>query len=104
MSTDKPSERAHSRPLEGLRVLEIDLRLLPTIDIIVENLRPGAMDRLGLGYETLREVNTRLIYCAISGYGRLSSHRGKYADRPAFDTAVQATGGLMSVTGQRDGP
>lgn len=83
---------------------DIYLRLLPTIDVIVENLRPGAMDRLGLDYETLRAINPRLIYCAISGYGRLASHRGKYAERPAFDTAVQATGGLMSVTGQKDGP
>jgi len=83
---------------------EIFLRLLPSLDVIVENLRPGAMDRLGLDYETLRGVNPRLVYCGISGYGRLASHRGKYAARPAFDTPVQATGGLMSVTGEPGGP
>lgn len=83
---------------------EIYLRLIPEIDVVVENLRPGAMDRLGLDYDTLSTLNPRLIYCAISGFGRLASHRGKYADRPAFDTAIQAAGGLMSVTGEKDGP
>lgn len=78
--------------------------LAATADVIVENLRPGAVDRLGLGYETLKADNERLIYCAISGYGRLSSHRGPYAQRPAFDTAIQAIGGLMGVTGEPDGP
>lgn len=78
--------------------------LAATADVIVENLRPGAVDRLGLGYDTLKSDNERLIYCAISGYGRLSSHRGPYAQRPAFDTAIQAIGGLMAVTGEPDGP
>lgn len=83
---------------------EAYLRLVETADVVVENLRPGAVDRLGIGYETLREVNTRLVYAAISGYGRLASHRGEHADRPAFDTAIQAMGGLMDVTGEPGGP
>jgi crotonobetainyl-CoA:carnitine CoA-transferase CaiB-like acyl-CoA transferase len=78
--------------------------LAASADVIVENLRPGAVDRLGVGYEVLKEDNSRLIYCAISGYGRLATHRGPFADRPAFDTAIQAIGGLMSVTGEPDGP
>lgn len=78
--------------------------LAATADVIVENLRPGAVDRLGLGYDTLKGDNERLIYCAISGYGRLETHRGPYAQRPAFDTAIQAIGGLMEVTGEPDGP
>ena len=54
--------------------------LAGTADVVVENLRPGAVDRLGVGYEVLKEENPRLVYCAISGYGRLSTHRGEYAD------------------------
>lgn len=83
---------------------EIYLRLARESDVIIENLRPGAVDRLGIGYEVVREQNPRLIYAAISGYGRLASHRGPYAERPAFDTAIQAMGGLMGVTGEPDGP
>ena len=78
--------------------------LAGTADVVVENLRPGAVDRLGVGYEVLKEENPRLVYCAISGYGRLSTHRGEYAERPAFDTAIQAIGGLMAVTGEPGGP
>ncbi|MFB8370969.1 CaiB/BaiF CoA transferase family protein [Pseudarthrobacter sp. NPDC055928] len=80
------------------------LTLAGTADIIVENLRPGAVDKLGIGYDVLRKENPRLVYCAISGYGRLKSHRGEFSDRPAFDTAIQAMGGLMSVTGETSGP
>jgi crotonobetainyl-CoA:carnitine CoA-transferase CaiB-like acyl-CoA transferase len=83
---------------------EIYIRLAATADVVVENLRPGAVDRLGVGYDVLRAVNPRLIYAAISGYGRLASHRGEHADRPAFDTAIQAMGGVMGVTGEPDGP
>lgn len=79
------------------------LELADTADVVIENLRPGAVDRLGIGYETLRQRNSRLIYCAISGYGRLQTHRGEYADRPAFDTAIQAMGGMMAVTGEPGG-
>jgi crotonobetainyl-CoA:carnitine CoA-transferase CaiB-like acyl-CoA transferase len=78
--------------------------LAATADVIVENLRPGAVDRLGLGYDVLKQDNPGLIYCAISGYGRLSSHAGPFGDRPAFDTAIQAVGGLMAVTGEPGGP
>ena len=72
--------------------------------MIVENLRPGAVERLGIGYDVLRARNPRLVYAAISGYGRLASHRGEHASRPAFDTAIQAMGGVMAVTGEPDGP
>lgn len=79
-------------------------RLVAKVDVIVENLRPGAVDRLGVGYDDLAEVNPRLVYCAISGYGRLASHRGPYAERPAFDTAIQAMGGVIGITGEPTGP
>lgn len=69
-------------------------------DIIIENFRAGVLQRLGLGYETLGESSPRLIYCSMSGYGQT----GPYAQRGAFDVAVQAISGMMSVTGDENGP
>jgi crotonobetainyl-CoA:carnitine CoA-transferase CaiB-like acyl-CoA transferase len=83
---------------------EIFKRLIATADVLVENLRPGAMERAGFGYEALSEINPGLVYCAISGFGRLPERRGPYADRPAFDTAIQAMSGIMSVIGEAGGP
>lgn len=65
-------------------------------DVVVENFRPGIMERFGLGFETLRRVNPRLIFCSISGLGR--------GDAPGYDFLAQAVGGLMSVNGHPDGP
>ncbi|WP_419825462.1 CaiB/BaiF CoA transferase family protein [Sphingomonas sp.] len=67
-------------------------------DILVENYRPGVMDRLGLGYETLSAINPRLIYCAISGFGMT----GPLRDRPSFDIVAQALSGVLSVNGELD--
>lgn len=78
--------------------------LVHTADVVVENLRPGAVDKLGVGYEALAPRHPRLVYAAISGYGRSPRRRGPYSDRPAFDTAVQAMAGIMDVTGEVDGP
>lgn len=69
-------------------------------DILVENYRPGVMDRLGLGYEALSAVNPRLIYCAISGYGMT----GPLRDRPSFDIVLQAMSGALSVNGEPGQP
>ncbi len=69
-------------------------------DILIENYRPGVMDRLGLGYETLAAINPRLIYCAISGFGMT----GPLRDYPSFDFVTQAMSGAMSVNGERDRP
>jgi crotonobetainyl-CoA:carnitine CoA-transferase CaiB-like acyl-CoA transferase len=65
-------------------------------DIVIENYRPGVMDRLGLGYEALSAINPRLIYCAISGYGMT----GPLRDRPSFDIVLQAMSGALSVNGE----
>jgi formyl-CoA transferase/CoA:oxalate CoA-transferase len=65
-------------------------------DVLIENYRPGVMDRLGLGYETLSAINPRLIYCAISGYGMT----GPLRDRPSFDIVLQAMSGVLSVNGE----
>ena len=67
-------------------------------DVLVENFRPGVMDRLGVGYDVLKEVNPRLIYCSVSGFGPTGVH----AKRPAFDSLLQAAGGLISATGPAD--
>ncbi len=69
-------------------------------DILIENYRPGVMDRLGLGYETLAAINPRLIYCAISGYGMT----GPLRDRPSFDIVLQAMSGALSVNGEPGRP
>lgn len=73
-------------------------RLLETADVLVENFRPGVMDRLGLGYEVLKEVKPSLIYCAISGFGQT----GPRKDDPAYDQIVQGISGVMSITGTKD--
>src|SRR5262249_36642795 len=65
-------------------------------DILVENYRPGVMDRLGLGYDVLAKINPRLIYCAISGFGM----NGPLRDRPSFDIVLQALSGALSVNGE----
>jgi CoA:oxalate CoA-transferase len=75
-------------------------RLLSKADVLVENFRPGAMERLGLGYEELAKEMPRLIYAAASGFG----HTGPSAGRPAYDMVVQAMGGIMSLTGHPGGP
>ncbi|HEY8872129.1 MAG TPA: CaiB/BaiF CoA-transferase family protein [Stellaceae bacterium] len=72
-------------------------RLVARADILVENYRPGVMNRLGLGYETLAVLNPRLIYCAISGFG-LS---GPLSDKPSFDIVTQALTGALSINGER---
>ena len=77
---------------EGRQVL---LDLAKTADVVVENFRPLVKQRLGIDYETLREVNPRIIYGSISGFGQ----SGPYRDRPGFDQIAQGLGGIMSVTG-----
>jgi crotonobetainyl-CoA:carnitine CoA-transferase CaiB-like acyl-CoA transferase len=76
---------------------EILRRLVAKADVLVENYRPGVMDRLGLGYDALAEINPRLIYCAISGFG-LS---GPLRDKPSFDIVTQALSGALSINGER---
>lgn len=75
-------------------------RLVEKADVLVENFRPGTMDRLGHGYDRLRTVNPRLVYAALSGYGQT----GPYRLRPAYDNSAQATGGLWSMNGPAGGP
>ncbi|MFY0692953.1 MAG: CoA transferase [Paracoccaceae bacterium] len=74
------------------------LRLVETADVLVENFRPGVMDRLMVGYEALKRVRPELVYCAISGFGQ----DGPWVRRPAYDQIIQGISGVMSVTGDAD--
>lgn len=73
--------------------------LVRDADAVVENFRSGVMDRLGIGYETLREINPRLVYGALRGFGDSRTGASPYADWPAFDVVAQAMGGIMAITG-----
>ncbi len=97
MNRNKRSVALDLKSEAGKAVL---LKLAKEADILIENYRPGAMKRLGLGYEQLREVNPRLVYTSISGFGQ----NGPWADRPGFDLMAQAMSGVMSVTGYPDSP
>jgi crotonobetainyl-CoA:carnitine CoA-transferase CaiB-like acyl-CoA transferase len=79
--------------------IELCLRLIDTMDVLVENFRPGSMDRLGLGYEAVHKRNPRLVYCSISGYGQ----NGPSRDEAAMDLVVQGSCGLLSITGTEEG-
>ena len=78
---------------------QVTRRLLADADVVIENYRKGTMERLGLGYESLRQANPGLIYCEISGFGR----SGPYAERGGFDLIAQGMSGLMSITGEAPG-
>ena len=94
------NKRSVALNLRDPRGQKIFAELAERCDVIVENLRPGVMDTYGLAPQELCTRNPRLIYAAISGYGRDPLRRGPFSDRPAFDAAIQATTGIMSVTGQ----
>ena len=79
---------------------EILWRLIDASDVLVENFRPGAMDRLGLGYDAVSARRPSLVYCSISGFG----DTGPQKDRPGYDVIVQGEAGVMDLTGPRDGP
>ena len=76
------------------------LEIIKSMDVLVENFRPGTMEKMGLGYERIKEVNNQIIYASISGFG----HYGPYKDKPGYDIIGQAVGGIMSITGWPDGP
>jgi formyl-CoA transferase len=99
LSTNR-NKRSVTVNLKSPEGQDIVRRLAAESDALVENFRTGALDRMGLGYEDLRSVNPRLVYCSISGYGRT----GPYADRPGYDFVIQAEGGMMGITGPEEGP
>jgi crotonobetainyl-CoA:carnitine CoA-transferase CaiB-like acyl-CoA transferase len=90
------NKRSITLDLRKPEAIEIVKRLVARADVVWENFRGGVMDKLGLGYETLAEINPRLIYCAVSGFGRTGPER----TTAAFDGKLQAMSGIMSITGE----
>ncbi len=92
-------KRGISFDLKHPEGLDLCLKLIDRMDVLIENFRPGAMDRLGLGYRALHARHPALVYCSISGYGQ----DGPSRDEAAMDLVVQASSGLLSITGTADG-
>ncbi|HJU19812.1 MAG TPA: CoA transferase [Stellaceae bacterium] len=92
------NKRSLALDLGKPKAVEIVRRLVSEADVVWENFRPGVMDKFGLGYEALKEINPRLIYCAVSGFGQNGPERGT----AAFDGKLQAMSGIMSLTGHED--
>jgi crotonobetainyl-CoA:carnitine CoA-transferase CaiB-like acyl-CoA transferase len=97
LNRNKRSIRLNLKSDEGRAVL---LRLVREYDVVLESFRPGVLDRLGAGYERMRQENDRLVYCAISGYGQ----DGPLRDRSGHDMNYLGLVGLLGLTGERDGP
>jgi len=93
MNRNKRGIAINLKELNGKQVLQ---HIIKTADVIIENYRMDTMDKLGLGYDDLKQINPGLIYCAISGFGRT----GPYAERGGFDLIAQGMSGLMSITGE----
>ncbi len=96
LNHNKRSITIDSKNQKGLEILE---RLIKTCDVIVENFAPGAMDRMGLTWERIQELNPRIIYASVKGFGP-----GPYEDCKVYENVAQCTGGSASTTGFRDGP
>jgi crotonobetainyl-CoA:carnitine CoA-transferase CaiB-like acyl-CoA transferase len=92
-------KRGISIDLKQPEGLELCLRLIDKMDVLIENFRPGSMDRLGLGYKAMHQRNPHLVYCSISGYGQ----DGPSRDEAAMDLVVQSSSGLLSITGTEQG-
>src|SRR5262249_9989482 len=90
-----PGKRSITLNLKSANGKEVFRRLVRTSDVVVENFRPGVMDRLGVGHADLFKVNPTLVYCAISGFGQ----DGPLRDLPAYDQIIQGMSGIMSITG-----
>jgi crotonobetainyl-CoA:carnitine CoA-transferase CaiB-like acyl-CoA transferase len=92
------NKRSLTLDLQQPAAIEIVNRLAARADVVMENFRPGVMDRLGIGYEALRAINPRLIYCTISGFGAT----GPYRNEAGYDGKIQALSGIMSLTGHKE--
>ena len=88
-------KRAITLDLKHTKAKEVIHRLVATADAVVENFKPGTIDRLGFGYEALKAIKPNLVYASISGYGQ----KGPKSELPAFDGAIQASSGMMSISG-----
>ena len=93
------NKRSAAVNLKDPRGLDLVKKLIALADVMIENFAPGAIERLGLGYDVVKEINPGIIYCQIKGFGKGSPHENGLA----FDMIAQAAGGLMSITGEEDG-
>ncbi len=98
---NKKSLALNVRSEEGREVLR---KLAAVSDVVVENLRPGAMDKIGIGYDGMMAINPGIVYCMISGFGRMPGLESAYARRPAFDIVAEAMSGVMDLIGFEDRP
>ncbi|MEZ5802097.1 MAG: CaiB/BaiF CoA-transferase family protein [Rhizobiaceae bacterium] len=94
------NKRSIAIDLKSKHGKQLALDLAAKADVVIENFRPGTMERLGLGYDDLCKLNPRIVYCGISGFGR----SGPEAGRPGYDLILQGEGGVMSITGEAGGP
>jgi crotonobetainyl-CoA:carnitine CoA-transferase CaiB-like acyl-CoA transferase len=92
------NKRSLTLDLQKPAAVEIVKRLVANADVVMENFRAGVMDRLGIGYAALSEINPRLIYCAVSGFGQT----GPYSNEAGYDGKIQALSGIMSLTGHAE--
>ncbi len=92
------NKRSLTLDLQKPKAIEIINRLAAKADVVMENFRPGVMDRLGIGYQALRKINKRLIYCTISGFGST----GPFRNEAGYDGKIQALSGIMSITGHKE--
>ena len=93
------NKRSMTMNLKREAECELFREMVKHADVVVENYRPGTMEKFGLGYDELKKINPKLIYAACSGFG----DSGPYRDKPAYDIIVQAMGGIMSITGEEGG-
>lgn len=93
------NKRSITLNLKSETAKKLFIEMIKEADVVVENFRPGTMEKLRLGYEDLKKINPRIIYAASSGFG----HTGPYSKRAAYDGVVQAMGGIMSITGEKNG-
>ncbi|MBP2638468.1 MAG: yfdE 2 [Firmicutes bacterium] len=92
-------KRSMTLNLKEAKAKELFKEMVKKADVVLENYRPGTMEKLGLGYDVLKEINPKIIYTACSGFG----HTGPYSSKPAYDVIVQGMGGIMGITGQEGG-
>lgn len=92
------NKRSLTLDLQKPEAIAILKKLAATVDVVMENFRPGVMDKLGIGYEALSAINPKLIYCAVSGFGQTGPDRL----RPGYDGKIQALSGIMAITGHRE--
>lgn len=93
------NKKSISLNLKESEAIEIVKKLIKDADVLLENFRPGVMEKLGLGYEEMKKINEKLIYCSISGFGQ----NGPYKFKTSYDLILQGMGGLMSETGETNG-